>query len=269
MTDLDEDADWDPDDAGPVEWVAPPGPDADELAAIRTIRMVVVAVVLAAIGFVAVALARLTDDEGGRAEDVPTLGVDGPVAVGPAAGTAVADYLGAQQEALAAATGRRVAVVSLAAYEPATAADARLVAVPGVDLLARLVALPGGPPVAVDEPLENWLEGQRAPLQAERDEIAGILPTIEDPEDPFIAGYQEDLARLDAQLAALDPGAALVFGMVVRGDAGALRALGAQDGVRLLAVGPDDEVAPVTAYRGLRPEEVDRAGTPDVRPAPG
>jgi hypothetical protein len=267
VDDLDEDADWRDEDEPVREWVAPPQRDEDELAAIRTLRLVVVAVVLAAIGFVAIALARATeDDDGGERADVPTLGAAETVSVGPDPGDAVVDYVAGQRATLDAASGRRVAVVSLAAYRAAADVDALAASVPDIDVLARLIALPGGSPVVVDEPLENWLAGQRAPLQAERDEIAGLLPTIEDPDDPFIPGYEEDLSRLDAQLAALDPAAALVFGIVVRADADALRALAALADVRLVAPAADDDVAALATYRGLRPEEVDTAGTPDVRP---
>jgi hypothetical protein len=266
VDDLDEDADWADEDEPVTEWVPPPERDEDELAAIRTLRLVVVAVVLAAIGFVAIALARITDDDGGEQADVPTFDAPAAVSVGPSDGRAVADYVASQRSTLGSASGRRVAVVSLAAYRAAADVDALAASVPDVDVLARLVALPGGGPFVVDEPLENWLAGQRAPLQAERDEIAGLLPTIEDPDDPFIAGYEEELARLDAQLAALDPAVPLVFGVVVRADADALRALAALADVRVVAPAADDDVADLTTYRGLRPEEVDTAGTPDLRP---
>jgi hypothetical protein len=269
MSDPVEDADWaDEESSAPVEWVAPPERDEDELAAIRTVRMVVVAGVLAAIGFVAIGLARMTnDDDSSAPADEPALGVDAPVSVGPVRGTAIPEYLAAQQSALASVTGSLVAVVSFAAYETAADADAVVAAVPGLSTLARLVALPGGAPAVVDEPLENWLEGQRAPLQADRDQIAELLPTIEDPNDPFIPEYQSDLADLDAQLASLDPASDLVFGLVVKGDADGLRQLAASTGVRLVAPGADGSVGDLQSYRGLRPEEVDTAGTPDARPA--
>ena len=137
-----------------------------------------------------------------------------------------------------------------------------------IDVVARIIALPGGPATAIDQPVDEWLEAQRAPLQAERDEIAGILPTIEDPNDPFIPGYTEDLARLDAQLASLEPTAELVVGLIVRADGDTLRRLAEQGEVRAVAAGPDDDVGDLRTYRGLRPEELDIAGTPPTRPTP-
>ena len=118
-------------------------------------------------------------------------------------------------------------------------------------------------------PIAEWLVDTRTSLQAERDEIAALLPTIEDPDDPFIATYTEDLARLDAQLAGLDPAGDLVFGLDVRGSADALRALATRPEVRLLDVGGGDGADPddLATYRGLRPEETTTAGTPPARPA--
>lgn len=264
--DGDEWDEWGEDAEPAIEWTAEV--DRDEVAALRTVRMVVVALVLVVVGLGAVALARAIDDEDGeRVADNPVLG-DITAVVGPPSGALVADYIAGQRADLADATGDRVAVVSLVSYRNAASVDELLGTIGGVEVEARLVALPGGAPIAVAEPLAEWVAGQREPLQAERDEIARIIPSIEDPDDPFIPGYNEELGRLDAQLASLDAGAELVSGVIVRGGADALRRLAERAEVRVVAVATDDDLDDLTLYRGLRPEELDRAGTPPTRPTP-
>jgi len=239
--------------------------DADHAAAVRTLRLFVAALVLVAIAGVAIVLSGTLEAEEPAADD-PTV-LDGAGAeVGPPAGTPIDDYLALRRADLAAAEGRRVAVVSLVSYRTDIAVEDLLDAVGGLDLAARLVALPGGEPEAIDRSTSSWVIESRTAIRAERDEIAALLPTIEDPEDPFIATYTEDLARLDAQLAGLDPAGELLFGAVVVGDAGALRRLAERPEVRLLDVAPGDVVGDLTAYVGLRPEERDLAGTPPTRP---
>jgi hypothetical protein len=51
-----------------------------------------------------------------------------------------------------------------------------------------------------------------------------------------------------------------------RADASALRALVDAEGVRLVDVAHGPEPAPSATFRGLRPEETQTAGTPDLRP---
>lgn len=239
------------------------GFDGDHVAAVRTLRLVVVAVGLVLLAGLALVLARSLDDDGG--EDDPTLaGLDGGGA-GPAAGEPVAAYIADRTAALAEADGRRVAALSLTSYRPETSVTELVEGIRGVEVLARLAAVPGGPPEVVTEAWPSWVVAERADLQAERDEIAGLLPTIEDPDDPFVVGYTEDLARLDAQLARLDPAGDLVYGVVVRGDADALRRLAERPEVRLLDLIDDED--DLSTVRGLRPEERDTAGAPPTRPA--
>ena len=241
------------------------GPDA-EAAAIRAVRLAAIAVALVAVGGLALLLNRALD---GSDDDPPlVLGEDVAADLGPVSGTPVAAYVAEQQGRLAAIEGHRVAVVSLVSYRSAAAVDDLVARVAAAEVLARLVALPGAPPVTVAGSLGEYLDAQRAPLQAERDEIAGLIPTIEDPDDPFVAAYTEDLARLDAQLASLDPAAELVFGVVVRAGADELRRLAERPEVRVVAVGPSDRFEADRTYTGVRPEELDVAGTPETRPPP-
>jgi hypothetical protein len=244
-----------------------PEVDPDHAAAVRTVRLVVAALVLAVIAAVAVWVSGSLEDDDEPAADDPTV-LDGAEAVvGPPAGGAVEAYVAARRDVLADADGRRVAVVSLVSYRADTAVEDLLDAAGDVEVLLRLAALRGGEPTAVEGAVSSWVVDARSAIQAERDEIAALLPTIEDPADPFIAGYTEELAALDAQLAALDPAGELVFGVVVRADAGALRRLAERPEVRLVDVAPDDDLADPSRYRGLRPEELEVAGTPPTRPA--
>ncbi|MGH9139198.1 MAG: hypothetical protein ACRD0G_19490, partial [Acidimicrobiales bacterium] len=166
---------------------------------------------------------------------------------------------------LAAADGDRIGVVSLTSYRTAADADEIVAAGRGLDVMARLVAVPGSAPEVASGELEAWIESRRAPLQAERDELAEILPTVDEGSE-FIPVYQADIDRLDTMLGQLSVDGELVFALVVRGPADALRALTAQAEVRLVDVGLDDEFRGGASYTGLRPEELDLAGSPDQRP---
>ena len=233
--------------------------DPDHAAAVRTLRLLVAAVALVLLAGVSALLSGALDEDDG-AGDAPTLGEPGP---GPAPGEPVAAYLADRGAALADAHGTRVAVVSLTSYRPETAVTELVERAGGVEVEAYLAAVPGGRPEVVRDGISSWVVETRAELQAERDEIAALLPTIEDPADPFVAGYTEDLVRLEAQLVHLDPAGDLVFGVVVRGDAEALRRLAQRPEVRLLDLVDGDDVA---TANGLRPEETETAGTPPTRP---
>lgn len=273
--DHDDGEEWDDGTLG-REWRAGEGGDGseggatidpDHAAAVRTLRLAGAAGVLVVLAVLATLLSGILDDgEDADPSEDPVLGAEPVVAGGPAAGEAVAGYLAERQAALEGAEGTRVAVVSLTSYRPDTAVDDVLGAVGGLEVLARLAAVRGGEPSVVTGPISSWLVETRGAIQAERDEIAALLPTIEDPADPFIATYTEDLARLDAQLATLDPAGDLVFGVVVRGSADALRRLAGRPEVRLVDVAEGADADDLTAYRGLRPEETDAAGTPPTRP---
>lgn len=257
-----------PDDLDVDVDVADADADAEHDAAVRTVRLLLAAGVLVVVALVAVLVAGSLDDhdDGGGAAD-PALSLDPLGLIGPATGTDVATYVAERAATLAAADGDRVAVVSLVSYRGEDSAD-RVAAEgggPGIEVLAHLVALPGGDAEAVEGPVAEWLAGEREPLQAERDEIAALLPTIEDPADPFVTGYTEELTRLDAQLAALTPDTDAVFGLVVRGPVDALRRLATRPEVRLLDVAPTADLADLARYRGIRPDEVTTTGTPPFR----
>ena len=75
------------------------------------------------------------------------------------------------------------------------------------------------------------------------------------------------MARLDKALKAFAPDSAMVFGVVVKGPAAALKALGAKAEVRLVDVAPNAAPGDKAVYRGLRPEETAKANDPLMRPA--
>lgn len=183
-----------------------------------------------------------------------------PPTLGPARGTDVPTYLERRRQALAAADGERVAVVSLAAYLPEAGARAL---VGGARVLDLLVALPGEPPATAGGGVARWLQARRAPLQAELEELRRLIPTVGDA--AFRAVYEEEAARLAAVLGGLGPDAAVVYGLVVRAPAATLQGLAGDERVRLVDVGGTE--VPGRAA-GLRPEETALAGEPPVRPAP-
>jgi hypothetical protein len=181
--------------------------------------------------------------------------------IGPPAGTDVPTYINNRKQALGAATGDRVAVVSLADYTTETKARA---AVGSAEILALLASAPGGQPAVVTGDLREWVNTQTADARAERDEIQKLIPTVED--QNFKKFYQSELDRLNSVIATNKATGNLIFGVVVRAPAPALQALGAQDGIRLVdvAAGPDPD--PKANYRGLRPEETGKANDPNTRP---
>lgn len=221
--------------------------------ATRTAVRVVRALSLLAIGVVAVGFVVLQDDAEEPAVSIPTsstLPPDVPATVGEL----VADRAGA----LEAADGRHDAVVSLISYrsvEGVTTIAERA----GVEVVAVLVAPPGGPPALVTDSLAGWVEERRAAAIDQRAALAEILPTV-DAGDPFAVAYLEDIARLDAELAGLDTSADLIYGFTTTASADALRALALRADVRLVDVGG-------LVPSGLRPEEIERVGEPPTRPA--
>jgi hypothetical protein len=78
--------------------------------------------------------------------------------------------------------------------------------------------------------------------------------------------YQSEIERLNKLVSAARPNGDLVFAVVVRGDVPALRQLATNGDVRLVDVGPNAEPRPPTEYRGLRPEEAEKANDPNTRP---
>jgi hypothetical protein len=248
---------------------APVHDDGDERAARWTLRFLAVALfvaVLAVTTFVSLMIVHHDDvaptasAPAGPVETVTT--VPTPPQVGPAPGTDLPGYVTARKAALTAATDDRLAVVSLAKYSTQAQAKTLIGTLP---VVALLVAPPGIAPAAVTGDLAAWATAQTAATTAERDEIKKLLPTVTDP--AFKTFYNAEVARLDKALTTFAPTSALVFGVVVKGPATALQALGAKTEVRLVDVADTAIAAPNAVYRGLRPEEVAKANDPALRPA--
>jgi hypothetical protein len=241
--------------------------DGDERAARWTVRA------LAASLFVAVACIAVfatlntlnSDDSSPDAAQLPVpetvTTLPPPMEVGPAPATEVAAYVTARKAALAATTEERVAVVSLAKYS--TQAQAKALAGTNA-VVALLVAPPGVGPAVVTGDLAAWSREQTAATTAERDEIKKLIPTVTD--SAFKTFYNNEVTRLDKALKNFAPTSAMVFGMVVKAPAAALKTLGANAAVRLVDVAPTAAPAPDTVYRGLRPEETAKANEPPLRP---
>jgi hypothetical protein len=181
--------------------------------------------------------------------------------LGPPAGVELGPYIDTRKQALAAATGDRVAVVSLSDY--ATERNARAM-VGSAEVLALLAAAPGGSPAVVTGSMSDWVNSQTADARAERDEFQKLIPTVDDAN--FKKFYQSEVDRLNALIASVKPNGTLIFGVVVKAPAPDLQALGAKDGVRLVDVGPGPDPDPKNNYRGLRPEETEKANEPNTRP---
>lgn len=180
--------------------------------------------------------------------------------IGPLGGTLVADYVGRRREALAAASGRRAAVVSFASYR--TVPDAKA-SVGGTQVARLLVALPGGPPIVTSPSPDEELARTASTLTREADEMKALGDTTDDP--AFRADYEGAARSLRTQAAsAVDPRAELVFAVAVVADTRGLATLARAPGVRLVDVGRTASVP--RALRGLRPEESLTAGMPPLRP---
>ena len=243
--------------------------DGDDRAARRTVRLLAVAVFVAVLAVtVFVSLWALADSDSapdravasGPVETVTTLAP--PPEFGPAPGTDLAPYVTSRKAALAAVRDERVAVVSLAKYSTQAQVKTLVGTTPIVSLL---VAPPGTAPAVVTGDLAEWVKGQTAANTAERDEIKKLIPTVTDP--AFKTFYTQEVARLDKALKNFAPTSSMVFGVVVRAPAAALQALGAKAEVRLVDVTDTAAPPPQSVYRGLRPEEVAKAGEPGMRPA--
>ena len=242
--------------------------DGDERAARRTVRFLAVGLFVAVLGGTLVLSLRALEGEersptaSRRASEVETVTtLPPPMEVGPQPGTELPAYVTARKAALAAAQDERVAVVSLTKYS--TQAQAKTL-VGTTPVVALLVAPPGTGPAAVTGDLAAWVKEQTAANQAERDEIKRLIPTVDDPQ--FKTFYNEEVTRLDKALKNFAPTSAMVFGVVVKGPAPALKALGAKAEVRLVDVADTATVDPKAIYRGLRPEETAKANEPSLRP---
>jgi hypothetical protein len=236
----------------------------DERAARRVLVLAAVALLAVLIGVVVIVVTKVVGDDGSSGERsgaAPTTGRGVVEAIGPVKGTAVPAYVDERAAALDKATGTRLAVVSLAGY--ATEADARA-AVGKLEVVAFLAAVPGGGPQVVADSLAGWAVRARRDALAERDEIEDLLPTVDDPE--FASFYRDELSRLARVAGGAKADGPVVFALVVRGPSVELRALAKAPAARLVDVGGGASATADVEYTALRPEEVDRAGTPDLRP---
>jgi hypothetical protein len=181
--------------------------------------------------------------------------------IGPPAGTDVESYETTRRQALSAATGPRVAVVSFSDYQ--TEKKARAL-VGSNQVVALIACAPGGQPAVVTGSVSDWVNDQTASARGDRDEIQKLIPTVDDP--AFKSFYKSELDRLNSLISGIDPSGDLIFAVVVRADATALQALQAKDGVRLVDVGAGPDPDPNANYRGLRPEETAKANDPNTRP---
>jgi hypothetical protein len=257
-----------PEAAAPVETEAEVGGevDPDRRAAVRSLVLLGAALVAVLVGVLV--MATTADDRHEPSDLTLERGPDGEVApvleIGPRVGAEVEQYVAGRHEALEAAGGERLAVVSLDGYR---AEDEARSLVGGAAVVALLVAAPGGEPRALEAPLGEWVVAEAEAARAEREEILSLLPTVE-VTDPFRGFYEAEVERLAAMADALEAAdAPLVFALVVRADAAALRSLTEVEGVRLVDVADGPVPAPSATYRGLRPEETTTAGTPDLRPS--
>ena len=239
----------------------------DERAARWTLRFLGVALFVAVLaGTLVLTLASLEDNERtaprpDRGEVVTVTTLPPAPELGPAPGTALPAYLASRKAALAANQEERVAVVSLAKYS--TQAQAKALA-GTLAVEALLVAPPGLAPAVVRGDLAAWTTAQTAETRTERDEIKKLIPTVDDP--AFKTFYNQEVVRLDKALQNFSPTSAMVFGLVVRGPAAALKTLGARGEVRLVDLGSAATAEPNTVFRGLRPEETAKANEPPLRP---
>jgi hypothetical protein len=212
---------------------------------------------------VALAISR-ADSESGDDDDSGLVSANQALigtGTGPLAGADVATYSEGRRRALAEATGRWSAVVSLRDY--VTEADfQRLYGT--MNIQAMLVATAGGEPEVVEGSLGRWATQARSAAEEERKQLDSMLKTTDD--KGFQDQFKDDIARLDKLLAALDPAKPVVFGFVVSASSDELRALGAKAEVRLVDLIGRRAPSTMTRLRGLRPEETVKAADPRTRP---
>jgi hypothetical protein len=241
----------------------------DFVAARRVARLSVVAVAALIAGIIVAFVVRQTS-EGDGGEVRPVSGGATPtVAIGPVQNEDIAAYIKARSAELEGLDGaqERSAVASLTTYQtPDRAMQIVNETTDGgaLEVRALLAAVPGDEPSVVVGSLDEWASGRRTALQQQHDDIAALLPTVDEPQ--FKAFYEKEVARLQAALDALDPKAPIVFGIVVRGPVSSLRSLARRAPVRLVDVARTADPAPAGAtYRGLLPDEVTTVGNPQQR----
>jgi hypothetical protein len=233
----------------------------DDRSSRRVLVLFAVSLIVVGLGGLAAVLAL------GRHRDTPTVSGGGSAGtlevggLGPAPGQDLPAYMAERAKALAAATGERAAVVSLASYKSEAQARA---AAGKLAVTSLLAAVPGGSPSVVNGPMSQWVNAQVAEQRSERDEMQKLIPTVDDPQ--FKDFYRQEVERITKLIDTLRPDGTFVYGMVVRGPVPALQALAARPGVRLVDLAPGAEVRPDVPIRGVRPEEKQRANDPPKRP---
>ena len=224
----------------------------------RSLMLFVIAVAAAVVGGIALLSGLIADDSD---DNTVALGDPDEVGeIGPGPGQEVAPYADARRDQLTEVEGRRVAVVSFGSY--LTDDDARELIGDSVDVVSLLVAFPADEPrvtPSVRESRDVTLEEAGSQL----DEISGLVNTVEDPE--FAEFYRAEMLRYRKVVAEADRDD-VVFGALVRGRAGDLRALAAQAGVRLVDPADGAVLAEDARIFGLRPEESITVGDPQFRP---
>ena len=229
------------------------------------VRALAAVIALTLAGGVTSAAGRIGEDSDERAADVvvATGALSPRGGLGPLPGTSITAYVRAAGGELEGVDGRRAAVVSFTGYRTPEQAAAL---VEGTEVVSWLVALPGGRPreLAPDRDLAAWRKGQRDEATAEKRALEQLLPTVEDPD--FQRQYQADIDHLAALLAAGSDRRDLVFGALVVGSGGELRAIARRPDVRIVDVDTDATPPSPTAYEGIRPEETIEAGEPPTRP---
>ena len=186
-------------------------------------------------------------------------------AIGPLSGRIVPEYITDRGRDLESASDVRAAVISFDAYRKE--ADARKL-VEGLNVRALLVAAPGGRPTVVTGDLATWADQARQDAAQERAEFEKLLPTYDANEErDFLEDAKAQIARLRRVEQAAAPDGDIVFGIVLVAPADELRRLDETTGVRLVDVGVNAIVPPMSRVRGLRPEETTISGDPITRPA--
>jgi hypothetical protein len=181
--------------------------------------------------------------------------------IGPAQGTPLGEYLADRQQALQAASGDRLAVVSLRRY--LTERDARAVA-GAAPVLVLLAALRGGQQQVVVGDVRTWVDSQKRDAITERQALQQQLQTTDDPD--FAATFKADIDRLGKLIQNAQPDSPVVFGFVLRAPAATLQALARNPQVRLVDVGTSARPGPKPTYTGVKPEETAKANDPLYRP---
>lgn len=242
----------------------PPVDSSRSPVSVKVAAVVAFVVVVALVVAVSVKVAVRDRVAPGRSKTVAPQGGAGSIVsgIGPAPGAELGPYLENRRQALGAAAGKRVAVVSFSRYT--TESEARALAGDN-PVKALLAAVPGGAPATVTTALSQWLDGEQSSIRSERDEIQKLLPTVTgDPE--FKADYEKRVKELTDALNTVKVDSALVFGLVVEGPANGLRPIAAQVGVRMVDVAAPEAPTPDSDFRGIRPEETLKANDPPTRP---